>query len=253
MRGAPRVLPAFPPFAMNPLHEPKIVPALGFKSLTPIYDFAMAATMREGTFRPALVDQAAILPGQDILDLACGTGTLATMIGARVAGTRLSGLDADPQILAIAQRKAAAAGVLVRFDHGFSNRLPYPDDSFDRIVSSLFFHHLSLRHKHETAAEVLRVLRPGGELHIADWGRATSWLMRVLFVPVQLLDGFPNTRDNVSGRLPLILEDSGFAGVSQTDTFSTVFGTLALYRASKPAVATAPAPAVTATKRDAIP
>lgn len=234
-------------------NEPKIVPALGIAWLTPLYDFVMAATMREGTFRPALVDQAAILPGHDVLDLACGTGTLATMIGTRVAGAKLSGLDADPRVLAIAERKARAAGVSVRFDHGFSNRLPYPDESFDRVVSSLFFHHLSLRHKRETAADVLRVLRPGGELHIADWGRATNRLMRALFVPVQLLDGFANTRDNVAGRLPSIFEDAGFVGVLQTRTFPTVFGTLTLYRAGKHAVASVSAPTVTATPPEVFP
>ena len=221
---------------MVPKHEPKIVPALGLASLTPLYDLVMAATMREGTFRPALIDAASIRPGHDVLDLACGTGSLATMIGARVPEARLVGFDADPQVLAIAEGKVRAAGVNVRFDQGLSTRLPYADQSFDRVVSSLFFHHLSLHDKRGTAAEALRVLRPGGELHVADWGRASNWLMRALFVPVQLLDGFENTRDNVSGGLPTVFEDAGFESVRQTRTFSTPFGTLALYRAAKPSV-----------------
>lgn len=213
--------------------KPKIVPALGFRLLTPLYDSVIAATVRENTFRPALIDAAAIHPGQDVLDLACGTGTLATMIGTRVRGVKMSGLDADPQVLAIAERKAMAAGVAVRFEQGYSNRLPYPDGSFDRIVSSLFFHHLSLPEKRETAREAFRVLRPAGELHVADWGRAENWLMRALFVPVQLLDGYANTRDNVSGGLPAVFADAGFADVRQTQTFATMFGSLALYRAVK--------------------
>lgn len=222
--------------------KPKIVPALGFRLLTPLYDSVIAATVREKTFRQALIDAAAICPGQDVLDLACGTGTLATMIGTRVRGVKLSGLDADPQVLAIAERKSGAAGLVVRFDQGYSTHLPYPDERFDRVVSSLFFHHLSSRDKHKTAREVLRVMRPGGELHVADWGRASNWFMRALFVPVQLLDGFANTRDNVSGRLPAIFEDAGFADVRQSDTFVTVFGTLALYRAVKPAAVHSPPP-----------
>ena len=217
--------------------KPKIVPALGFRLLTPLYDSVIAATVREKTFRPALIDAAAIHPGQDVLDLACGTGTLATMIGTRVRGVKMSGLDADPQVLAIAERKAMAAGVAVRFEQGYSNRLPYPDGSFDRIVSSLFFHHLSLPEKRETAREAFRVLRPAGELHVADWGRAENWLMRALFVPVQLLDGYANTRDNVSGGLPAVFADAGFADVRQTQTFATMFGSLALYRAVKSPIA----------------
>lgn len=217
--------------------KPKIVPALGFRLLTPLYDSVIAATVREKTFRPALIDAAAIHPGQDVLDLACGTGTLATMIGTRVRGVKMSGLDADPQVLAIAERKAMAAGVAVCFEQGYSNRLPYPDGSFDRIVSSLFFHHLSLPEKRETAREAFRVLRPAGELHVADWGRAENWLMRALFVPVQLLDGYANTRDNVSGGLPAVFADAGFADVRQTQTFATMFGSLALYRAVKSPIA----------------
>lgn len=219
--------------AVEPDRKPTIVPALGFRLLTPLYDSVIAATVREKTFRPALIDAAAICPGQDVLDLACGTGTLATMIGTRVRGVRLSGLDADPQVLAIAEHKSRTAGLVARFDQGYSNHLPYPDESFDRIVSSLFFHHLSLLEKLATAREAFRVLRPGGELHVADWGRASSWLMRALFVPVQLLDGFANTRDNVSGGLPAVFVDAGFADVRQTQTFATVFGTLALYQAVK--------------------
>lgn len=219
---------------MNPKRKSQIVPALGLASLTPLYDIVMATTMREGTFRPALIEAASILPGSDVLDLACGTGTLATMIATRARAATVTGLDADPQVLAIAERKSKAAGVVVRFDQGLSTGLPYLDGSFDRVVSSLFFHHLTLRQKKETAKEVLRVLRPGGELHVADLGRASSWLMRTLFVPVQLLDGFANTRDNVSGGLPKVFEEAGFADVCQTGAFSTVFGTLALYRAALP-------------------
>lgn len=218
---------------METAQKTKIVPALGVAWLTPLYDIVMAATMREKTFRPALIEAAAIRSGHDVLDLACGTGTLANMIGTRVPEVRLRGLDADPRILAIAERKSIAAGVAVRFEQGYSTRLPYPDGSFDRIVSSLFFHHLALPEKRETAREAFRVLRPGGELHVADWGRSANWLMRVLFVPVQLLDGFANTRDNVSGGLPAVFVDAGFADVRQTQTFATIFGTLALYRAVK--------------------
>ncbi len=218
---------------METTQKAKFVPALGVAWLTPLYDIVMAATMREKTFRPALIEAAAIRSGHDVLDLACGTGTLANMIGTRIREVRLRGFDADPRILAIAERKATAAGVAVRFEQGYSNRLPYPDGSFDRIVSSLLFHHISLPEKRETAREAFRVLRPGGELHVADWGRAANWLMRALFVPVQLLDGFANTRDNVSGGLPAVFADAGFADVRQTQTFATMFGTLALYRAVK--------------------
>src|SRR5262249_11834213 len=103
---------------------------------------------------------------------------------------------------------------------------------FDKVMSSLFFHHLQRDAKQRTFAEISRVLKPGGELHVADWGRAANPLMRVAFFGIQLLDGFPNTSDNVAGRLPDFMRDAGFTEVAETQRFSTVFGTMSLYRAT---------------------
>jgi SAM-dependent methyltransferase len=101
-------------------------------------------------------------------------------------------------------------------------------------VSSLFFHHLCWRDKERTARELYRVLRPGGELHVADWGYPTGPVMRAAFVTVQLLDGFANTQDNVQGKLIPLFQGAGFGNVAEARTFSTLVGTLALYRAVKP-------------------
>jgi SAM-dependent methyltransferase len=70
-----------------------------------------------------------------------------------------------------------------------------------------------------------RVLRPGGLLVIGDWGRPHDPLMRAAFVPVQLLDGVSNTRGNVEGRVPALMEAAGFTGVTQVHRLRTVFGT----------------------------
>jgi ubiquinone/menaquinone biosynthesis C-methylase UbiE len=219
---------------MDENSESRYVPALRFRWLTPAYDVVVRATTRERTVKRALIAQAKLAAGQRVLDLACGTGTLAIWIKQHCPQASVTGIDGDAHILAIASRKARVAHASVEFDHGLSYRLPYPDAQFDRIVSSLFFHHLSWNDKQRTARELFRVMRPGGELHVADWGRATGPLMRAGFVAVQLLDGFRNTRDNVAGRLVEVFRDAQFAQSSQTRTFSTIFGTLALYRAAKP-------------------
>ena len=208
-------------------------PALGFHVLTPLYDRVVAMTTRERTFKQALLDQAAIEPGQQVLDVGCGTGTLAISAQRLVPGVRVSGLDADPAVLAIAARKARDAGADIAFDLGPSSSLPYADERFDRVLSSLFFHHLSWGDKLLTAREMNRVLRPSGELHVADWGRAGGLVSRTAFLAIQLLDGFDTTSDNVAGLLPVLFGSAGFRHVEETRRISTAFGIVSLYRAVK--------------------
>jgi SAM-dependent methyltransferase len=211
------------------------IPALRLHLLTRLYDPAIRLTTREGTFKRRLLAQADPSPGDRVLDLGCGTGTLALMVKERVSGAAVVGLDADREILAIARRKAQEAGVEITFDEGLSTGLPYEDGSFDLVLTSLFFHHLRRDAKERTATEIARVLRPGGELHVADWGAPSDPLMWLAFGIVRLGDGLEPTRDNAAGRLPAIFEGAGLAGAYETDRLRTVFGVLSLFRAAAPA------------------
>ena len=210
------------------------VPALGLRILTPLFDPLVRLLMRERLFKGRLVDQMAIQPGQRILDVGCGTGTLALLIKERYSQIEVVGIDPDPQILAIARRKAARSGAEVRFDVGYGDRLPYPDASFDRVTSSLVFHHLRRETKRAALGEAYRVLRPGGELHIADIGRASGVLMRLAVRPIVILDGTDRVKDNIAGRLPAFMTDSGFTEVVECEPFRTALGPVSLYRATKP-------------------
>jgi ubiquinone/menaquinone biosynthesis C-methylase UbiE len=145
------------------------------------------------------------------------------------------GLDADPDALAIGRGKISAAGVDVELREGLAFAPPFPAESFDRVVSSLLFHHLSLDAKRQTFGAVHELLAPGGELHVLDWGRAQNLLMRAAFLGVQLLDGFPNTLDNVRGRLVPLMEEAGLVDAAETHRETTLFGTLSLYRAVRAA------------------
>lgn len=214
--------------------EQNYVPALGYHFLTRLYDAVVGVTTRERSFKEALIRQVNLGPGQRVLDLASGTGTLAIWIKRHQPLLDITGVDIDPAVLALASRKARTANVDIRFDCALSYNLPYPAASFDRVVSSLFFHHLSWQDKMWTAQELLRVLEPGGELHVADWGRPTNIVMRGLFLMIQCLDGFESTRDNAAGRLVALFEQAGFIDVTERQTFSTIFGTIALYRAVRP-------------------
>jgi len=213
--------------------EARYIHALRFASLTALYDPVVALTSRERAFKSALLDGAALQAGQRVLDVGCGTGTLACMAVLREPGLEMHGLDGDPDILARARRKAAQHEVSIQLAHGMSFKLPYPDAHFDRVLSSLFFHHLSLDGKRQTLSEILRVLKPGGRLHVSDWGAAQDPLMRAAFLVIQLFDGFETTRDSVAGRLPGMMAQAGFEGVHVDGRLRTLLGTLEVFRASK--------------------
>jgi ubiquinone/menaquinone biosynthesis C-methylase UbiE len=206
----------------------RFVPALGLKSLTGFYDPVIAATTRERTFKARLLDQLDPKPGQRVLDLACGTGTLARSIAERAPDAEVVGVDGDPEMLARARAKAPA----LRFDEAMAQQLPYEDASFDAVVTSLFFHHLTRDAKLDALAEVARVLRRGGELHVADWGPPSDPVMAVAFTAIRLLDGFEPTRDNVRGELPEIIEGAGLSDARERGRLRTMFGTLVFYSAT---------------------
>ena len=209
------------------------LPAMRFRVLTPAFDAVVRMAMREKKFRPALIAQVDAQPGQRVLDIGAGTGTLALLAKQAQRKADITALDADPDILELARRKAAQRGLEVQFDLGLSTDLPYADGSFDKVMSTLFFHHLSDPDKRTTLAEVTRVLRPGGELHIGDYTRAADPLQLLLSGPVRLFDGLERTRTNYSGRLPHFLADAGFRDVHEGSRLRTVFGTLGFVSAQR--------------------
>ncbi len=207
------------------------VPALRLKALTGLYDPVVALTTRERTFKRELLRELNPQPGDRILDLGCGTGTLALMIKRSQPQVEVDGLDADPVMLARAQRKSAEAGLPMSFQTGMAQNLPYEDGAFDAVVSSLFFHHLEREQKIAAFNEIHRVLAPGGLVRIADWGRPSDPLMALASTSIRVLDGLKPTRDNMAGRLPEILTDAGLEKVYEGAHFRTAFGTLAIYGA----------------------
>jgi len=211
------------------------IPALRFHGLTKLYDRVIGATLKEERFRRRLLDQAGIRPGHRVLDLGCGTGTFAILVKQAVPEAEVIGLDGDANVLSLAREKASAAGVEIEFCEGLAFDAPFADGSFERVTSTLVFHHLTTPDKLRTLQRAHALLRAGGELHITDWGAPQNALMRVAFLGVQLLDGFETTSDNVEGRLPELMRQAGFSAVAETHREMTVFGTLAMLRGTKPA------------------
>jgi SAM-dependent methyltransferase len=208
----------------------RYVPAAGRRAFTSLYDPVLALTMRERTFRGRLLEQ--VLAGDPTLavDVGAGTGTFSIALAAR--GVRVVAVDGDPDVLQRAARKPGAERV--RFEEGLADALPLDDATADRVVMSLLLHHLEPQAKDRALAEAHRALRPGGRLHVADWGRPRDPLTAAGFLGLRLVDGFSTTADHAAGRLPDRIRAAGFQDVEVRDRLRTPWGSLELLIAVRP-------------------
>lgn len=123
--------------------------------------------------RERVLDEARLGSADALLDIGCGTGTLAILAARRAGGAlKTTGIDPAPHQIARARAKARRRGLQIDFREATIERLPFPDSSFDRVTSTLMFHHLPPDLKRQGLAEVTRVLRPGGLMVVADFRRA---------------------------------------------------------------------------------
>lgn len=127
-------------------------------------DFGLIAKSYEAG-AAEFVGRLALTPGCRVLDVACGTGNLA--VPAARAGAEVTGVDIAANLLEQARGRAAAEGLAVTFDEGDAERLPYPDASFDAVIS--MFGVMFAPRPELAAAELLRVCRPGGRVALASW------------------------------------------------------------------------------------
>jgi ubiquinone/menaquinone biosynthesis C-methylase UbiE len=209
------------------------LPAAGRDWALPLYDPIMTLA-GAGPTRRILIDQAALRSGDRVLDIGAGTGTLLLVLKRLHPDVDVTGLDPDPKAIARARRKAARAALSIRFDRGFADSLPYPDASFDRVLSSFMFHHLPATEREATLREVRRVLRPGGALHLVDLAGPETAGNRALHSEEQL-------RDNAEDRMLALMRQAGLAAPRMIEQGTMFFGRVRLvyYRAGAPASAPA--------------
>lgn len=206
------------------------IPALNQTWLTPLYDPLLKWGMREENFKRYLVERTYLQPGWRVLDLGCGTGTLTIQLKQSQSTAEVFGLDGDPHILEIAREKSSAAGVDIQWKEGLAFDIPNPSNYFDRVVSSLMIHHLTPENKVSAFWEVYRVLKPGGEAHILDFGKPHGLVMSLVSTLIAHLE---EAGDNVNGRIPAMLQESGFSEIYIPRRFKTIFGELSYYQTSK--------------------
>lgn len=204
-------------------NAPDYLPAAGYDALLPAYDL-ISRLLGAAKLHRRLAELADLGPEQRVLEIGCGTGNLTTLVKRRQPGAEVVGLDPDPRALALATRKAGRLGV--RFDRGYSQSLPYPDGSFDRVLSSLMFHHLDEEQKRGTLAEVRRVLRPGGALYLVDLGAESGGHGLLRRVRPHRIAG--NDADTVTR----LCTDAGFGAVAELARERTRIGAVSYYRGS---------------------
>jgi ubiquinone/menaquinone biosynthesis C-methylase UbiE len=128
---------------------------------------------RERELREAIIRLASLETGNDVLDIGCGTGTLAITATRHVGTTgAVTGIDASPSMIARANRKAGKAGARATFQVAVAENLPFPDRRFDVVFSTLMLHHLPRKTRQQCAREINRVLKVGGRVVAVDFGRA---------------------------------------------------------------------------------
>ncbi len=207
------------------------VPAAGRAGLTAGYDLAMALTMRERRWRPALLHAATrdLPPGGTVLELGCGTGANAIALAQLRPDATVLAVDGDPSALAIAQRKAGAERVA--WHHQLATE-PVPGSSpIDVALCSLLLHHLSDADKRQVLTRLADALRGEGTVHIADWGPPRGLLTRLGAHALQALDGRQGPASLLAGELPTLLTDAGFSHSQCAGSVTTAWGRLQLWQA----------------------
>ncbi len=206
-------------------------PALGTPRLTFLYDVAIRLLTRERRWRALFLRQVRPRPGERILDVGCGTGTFAIMMKMAEPLVEVVAMDPDGEVLQIAGRKARQAGVHVDFVQGYAREADRLGQAFDKAVASLVFHQVPIEEKEQGIAAMFRAVSPGGQVHIADYARQRSVMMRLLFRIVQALDGYENTQANADGALERILTEHADLPIAYRAEIATLTGAVSLFRA----------------------
>jgi ubiquinone/menaquinone biosynthesis C-methylase UbiE len=135
----------------------------------------LATGGRERWLRERILEFARLDPGEVMLDVGCGTGTLA-IAAARLLGPtgKVTGIDAAPEMVAAARRKALRYGVEAEFHEAPAQALPFEDEAFDVVTSTLMLHHMPRPDREASAREIARVLKPGGRLLAVDFATSSQ-------------------------------------------------------------------------------
>ncbi|MHB1134278.1 MAG: class I SAM-dependent methyltransferase [Chloroflexota bacterium] len=187
----------------------RIRPALAYHALTPLFDVVVELMGYGPEFQRRVIRTLDPRPGESVLDLGCGTGTLLRELALVPRARLVIGVEPDSRALRQTSAKLSGLSSTVMLVQSLGQALPLRDESVDRVVCTLVFHHLPTPVKRATAREVQRVLRRGGHLLLADYGPPANPLGALVLRLAGTLDGWSGMEANFHGQVPDILRDAG--------------------------------------------
>lgn len=205
-------------------------PAAGKDVLLPGYDL-LTRLLGMNRAYDALIAQANLSDGLRVLEIGCGTGNVTIRAKRIHPGAEFVGTDPDPLALARAQRKARGL-TGIQFERAYAQQLPFADGEFDRVLSSMMLHHLDEGVKAAAAAEIRRVLRPSGELHVMDIG---GHMTAHDGLAARHMTRSPHVAGNLGDSIPRLLRAAEFDCTEMAAQRHRLVGRLTFYRATRPA------------------
>ena len=206
------------------------IPALGLSSFNKLYDRLSQWAFHKSSFHQMIQESVralGTLGNLDILELGCGPARLAIFLKNKNPRCHILAVDQDPSILELAKSNAEIARVKINFLWKNVTQLSLPK-TFDRIYSTLLFHHLTTQEKKQTLKKSQRLLKKEGVFVLTDFCASGSWQERLKFLPVQLLDGFESTTPHTEGWLEKNLPNY-FLEVTQQSKISTFLGPVGVF------------------------
>lgn len=201
--------------------------------LVGLFDALLVAAAREASFRAALSRLANAGEQDRLLDLGCGTGSLALLLKTLHPEAEVFAVGEDPETLEFAREKAEVKRLRIDFHQAAIASLPFGEGEFDVIVSGLALYPRPPQSRESALKEAFRVLRPGGVFLLAGWEKPPTFGNLKSFWG-HFIEEFKSLSSNFRGRLPALASHAGFDGFTEVLREPTAHGTLSFHRARRP-------------------